>query len=121
MHQAINSYLGIPYQYGGSTHHGMDCSGLVMKVYQRAGIELPRTAQEQANSGKKVGIGDLEFGDVLVFRDTQKEENKKVSHVGLFMGEGRFVHASKSRGVVVDSLNSRYWRDRFVEGRRVYE
>ena len=118
MQEAIDSYLGTPYQFGGSSYKGIDCSGLVKRVYQRVGIDLPRNTHEQLKKGKRVHFTELRFGDVLFFKSPSKGQKGESMHAGIFMGDGRFVHASKSRGVIVDSLYKDYWRKLFFDGRR---
>lgn len=118
MQEAIESYIGTSYKFGGSSYDGIDCSGLVKMVYRRVGIDLPRTTREQLTMGKRVNFFELRFGDLLFFRSPAKEQKGKSLHVGLYMGDGRFVHASKSRGVVVDSLLKNFWQELFLEGRR---
>ena len=118
MQEAIESYIGTPYKFGGSSYEGIDCSGLVKMVYHRVGIDLPRTTQEQLKMGTKVNFIELIFGDVLFFKGPSTRQKVKSLHAGLYMGDGRFVHASKSRGVVVDSLLKNFWQELFLEGRR---
>lgn len=110
--------LGVDYQNGGSSPAtGFDCSGLVAHVYREAwGIGLPRTAQEQSMAGTAVSLSELQAGD-LVFYDTLGRPN---SHVGIYLGDGRFVHAPKSGAQVrVEELGNRYWRTRFTGARRI--
>ena len=110
--------LGTPYRYGGEDPAtGLDCSGLVRHAYRRgAGLELPRRAEEMARVGASVVPDDLVPGD-LVFFNTLGRPN---SHVAIYIGEGRFVHAPAARGVVrVEALGERYWERRFNGARRV--
>ncbi|NMG54983.1 C40 family peptidase [Aromatoleum aromaticum] len=111
-------YLGIRYRFGGnSPATGLDCSGLVQNVFRNAlGLNLPRTAREMARLGDKVGLQDLKPGD-LVFFNTMR---RTFSHVGIYMGEGRFLHAPASGGRVrIDEIGERYWSQRFNGARRL--
>ena len=114
------SYLGIRYRYGGdSPETGLDCSGLVQNVFRNAlGLDLPRTAAQMATVGDKVDRQELKPGD-LVFFNTMR---RAFSHVGIYLGEGRFVHAPSSGGRVrVENMNIRYWANRFNGGRRLLD
>jgi cell wall-associated NlpC family hydrolase len=114
------SYLGIRYRFGGtSPATGLDCSGLVLNVFRNAvGLDLPRTAREMANLGDKVGRQDLKPGD-LVFFNTMR---RTFSHVGIYLGEGKFVHAPSSGGKVrVENISTRYWAQRFNGARRLLD
>jgi cell wall-associated NlpC family hydrolase len=112
----INSFLGVPYQYGGDTESGMDCSGLVGRVYKRyAGFNLPRSTKKLYQLVKQVDQDDLAYGDLVFFSDGWFS----VSHVGIYMGEGQFVHSAKSSGVIVSSLDENYYRRRYRGARRV--
>ena len=110
--------LGVDYRFGGkSGATGFDCSGLVVYVYEEAyGIRLPRTVIAQSETGFAVGTQDLEPGDV-VFYDTL---GRPYSHVGIYLGDGKFVHAPKTGSTVrVESLRSTYWTKRFNGARRI--
>ncbi len=108
--------VGKPYRYGGNTPSGFDCSGLVHYSYARAGIAVPRTTRSQLSAGIAVSARSLRAGD-LVFFD---QEGKKFSHVGIYIGDGRFVHApSSGKRVRIDRLDKRYWRQHFVAARRI--
>jgi len=108
--------LGKPYRRRGNTPAGFDCSGLVQYSYFKAGIQLPRETQAQRHEGHPVGASELRRGD-LVFFD---QEGKKSSHVGIYVGQGRFVHAPSTGGRVrTDGLDAAYWRTHFVEARRM--
>ena len=109
-------YLGTPYRYGGSTTNGMDCSGLVLRVYKRAGYKLPRTSASQFGVGQRVEREQLQSGDLVFFVNSKG----RVNHVGIYAGGDRFIHASTSkRAVRYDSLSSKYFRSRFAGGRRI--
>lgn len=110
--------LGVDYRYGGASPvTGFDCSGLVAHVYREAwGIQLPRTTHAQSQAGVPVSLAELQAGD-LVFHNTL---NRPYSHVGIYLGDGRFVHAPKSGSRVrVESLKSAYWTQRFNGARRI--
>ena len=109
--------VGKPYRWGGSSpREGFDCSGLVQHVYREAlGIELPRTSRQMGQRGSWIALKDLAPGD-LVFFQTGRHPN---SHVGVYIGNHRFVHAPSSGSLVrVESINRRYWLTRFNGGRR---
>ncbi|AVR88683.1 C40 family peptidase [Thauera aromatica] len=112
------SYLGIRYRFGGtSPSTGLDCSGLVLNAFRNAvGLDLPRTAREMAALGDRIGRQELKPGD-LVFFNTMR---RTFSHVGIYLGDGRFVHAPSSGGEVrVENIASRYWSQRFNGARRL--
>lgn len=113
--QTSMRYIGVPYVFGGTTPGGFDCSGYTRYVFANAGIALPRMADEQYWVGSSVSYGNLQVGD-LVFFTTYAPG---VSHVGIYMGNGTFIHASSSRGVVVDNIGSSYWSTRYVGAKRV--
>ncbi len=107
-------YVGVPYVWGGESFGGVDCSGFVQAVFRRNGIELPRTADAQFEVGRRIAQEGLQPGD-LVFFQTYAEG---ASHVGIYLGDGRFVHASASDGVRVDSLSDDYYSSRYLGARR---
>jgi len=112
------SLVGIDYRYGGDTpERGLDCSGLIHYVFQEVtGVTLPRTARELSRIGERIAPRDLRPGD-LVFFNTR---HYAYSHVGIYLGENRFIHApSKGREVGVASLSQRYWQQRFDGARRL--
>ncbi len=106
-------FLGVPYVFGGTTASGFDCSGFVQHVFAMLGIDLPRTADAQYDVGHRA-VGGPHPGD-LVFFDTYGG----VSHVGIYLGNGEFVHASSSRGVMVSHLSESYWAARYVGAKRL--
>ena len=110
--------VGVRYHYGGaSPDTGFDCSGLVAHVYERAwGLSLPRRTEEQRRIGRPVKRSDLQPGD-LVFYNTR---NRPYSHVGIYLGDGNFVHAPRpGQRVRVESVESPYWRARWNGARRL--
>lgn len=110
--------LGVPYRLGGtSAETGFDCSGFVRAMYEKTvGLVLPRTAAEQAAATSRIDKADLQPGD-LVFFNTLRRAN---SHVGIYVGEGKFIHSPRSGSTVrVESMNVSYWQRRFDGARRV--
>jgi probable lipoprotein NlpC len=113
---AASSFLGTPYRYGGEDASGMDCSGLVWKAARQAwGMKLPRVSREQASVGMPVSREELKADDLVFFATS----GGGINHVGIYAGDGRFVHASSSKGVSWASLDDRYWRRSFRQGRRL--
>ncbi|MGV8844733.1 MAG: C40 family peptidase [Pseudomonas sp.] len=114
--------VGTPYRYGGNTpDSGFDCSGLIGYVYQNvAGIHLPRTTRAlQGMAVPQVARQSLQSGDLLFFATSG---GRQVSHAGIYVGEGRFVHAPSSGGTVrLDSLSNSYWRSSYLNARRVLD
>lgn len=108
-------YKGVPYKYGGASPKGFDCSGFVMFVYNEHGKKLPRSADKQYETGKAVKPKDLSPGDLVFFTTTEKG----ASHVGIFVGDDKFIHASSSKGVTVSALGDSYWKPRYLGARRV--
>lgn len=106
---------GVPYVFGGTSPSGFDCSGFVRYVFASAGISLPRTADAQFDAGTPVSLSKLQPGD-LVFYTTYADG---ASHNGIYIGDGKFVHASSSRGVTVDRMDSSYWSARYYGARRI--
>jgi len=109
--------LGKPYHYGGkSPKTGFDCSGLINYSYEKAGLSVPRTTRQLYHFAKPVKRNHLKAGDLVFFRINRK----KISHVGLYLGNNRFIHApSGSKKVNIANLNNKYWRIRFTRGGRI--
>jgi hypothetical protein len=114
--KAARSFVGVPYLWGGtSLDKGFDCSGLAMTVYQLNGLDLPRSSREQYETGVPVERDNLSRGDLVFFATSGGD---KVSHVGVYAGEGRFIHApGRDKAIRVDSLSGSYFRKRYVGGR----
>lgn len=116
MGNIIESYLGTPYKPGGEAKAGMDCSGLVVAVYrQYAGFKLPHDTQKLFKLVKRIDKDNLSYGDLVFFSDGWFG----VSHVGIYLGGGKFVHATQELGVIVSSLDEDYYKKRYVGARRV--
>lgn len=111
-----HSYLGTPYLMGGTTRQAIDCSAFTQNVYAAHGIKLPRTADVQYNVGERVPRGQEQPGDMVFFETYLPGP----SHVGIYLGDGKFIHASSSRGVTITPLNSYYFGPRYLGARRVF-
>lgn len=115
------TFKGTRYKYGGTDKRGMDCSGLVYVSYQSEDIALPRVSREMAKKGVRIKLKETNKGDLVFF---QTNKNKRViNHVGLVVennnGDIRFIHSTSSKGVIISSLQENYWKNTFVEVRRV--
>jgi cell wall-associated NlpC family hydrolase len=109
--QTAQEQIGTPYRYGGSAPGGFDCSGLVMYVYRKNGIDVPRTATDQYVEGRRVSKRNIRPGDLVFFRIS----GNGVSHVGIYAGRGKFIHAPKpGKRVGYASLTNPYWSRRFI-------
>jgi hypothetical protein len=115
--ETAERFLGLPYQWGGSSaEEGFDCSGLTMAVYQLNGLNLPRTSRDQYSIGAPVEKTELAKGDLVFFATKGRE---KVSHVGVYAGDDRFIHApGKGKTITVGSLADRYYTSRYVGARK---
>jgi cell wall-associated NlpC family hydrolase len=116
MMREISKFMGVPYVLGGTGSDGMDCSGYTMTVYKNAiGKQLPRSSAEQSKLGRTVELADLKFGDLIFFNTT----GENASHVGIYLGDDLFAHASVSFGVTISSLQSSYFAKRYESARRI--
>ena len=115
--RTATSLLGTPYHFGGTTPAGFDCTGYIAYVFrQAAGMDLPRRSVDQVRSGEAITPVAMQPGDLVYFRI----EREKSLHVGIYIGEGRFIHAPSTNGAVnTQSLGTTYWRTRFLGARRV--
>jgi cell wall-associated NlpC family hydrolase len=105
-------FLGTPYVFGGTTASGFDCSGFVQHVFAMLGMSLPRTADAQYYAGSRIK-GGMKTGDLVFFQTYEPGP----SHVGIYLGNGKFVHAS-SHGVMVSNLSDSYWSSRYLGAKR---
>jgi cell wall-associated NlpC family hydrolase len=111
------SLLGAPYQWGGSGPKAFDCSGLVHFIHHELGFDVPRTAEEQYRAAKRVDVKELEPGDLLFFRI----RGKRISHVAIYAGSGRFVHAPQTgRPIELRALDDGYYRPRLAAAGRLF-
>lgn len=107
-------WLGTPYQYGGTSQSGVDCSGFVLNVYNDLGYKVPRTSRQQYQFTEKVSSDDKHVGDLVFFR-----RGSDVGHVGIYVGSNKMIHASTSRGVIIQDLNNEYLQRTFAGFGRV--
>lgn len=110
-------FLGVAYRFGGASPSGFDCSGFMQYVFRKAfAVNLPRVSAEQAKVGVHVSRGNLQAGDMVFFRT----RGKRISHVGMYVGNGRFIHAPRTgKRIEITSLNNKYWSARYATARRV--
>ncbi len=114
LHAQYQEWGGTRYRYGGLSKNGVDCSGFVYLTFrEQLGLSVPRTTADQIRVGRAVARSALRPGDLVFFRT-----GYKVRHVGIYMGEQQFLHASTSRGVMISSLNNTYWRSKYWQARR---
>lgn len=113
--QNAMEYIGVPYVFGGVSPGGFDCSGYVRYIYATVGIYLPRMADEQYEVGTPVSRGNLRTGDMVFFETYEPG----ASHVGIYLSEGNFIHASSSRGVTISSLYDDYYAETYIGARRI--
>ena len=115
LRQAARQWHHTPHQWGGLDRHGIDCSGLVKVLYDDLfQIDLPRSTRLQVRKGRAVASGQWIAGDLLFFRP-----NKKGGHVGIYLADREFLHATTRRGVIVSSLSEPYWQKSYWKARRV--
>lgn len=110
--QVYREWVGTRYRMGGTTKAGIDCSAFMQTTFIKAfGVNLPRSTAEQRYIGKAINKNDLKVGDLVFFR--------KNHHVGVYVGNNQFMHASTRKGVIVESLNDEYWLKTYTQSRRV--
>jgi len=111
----IVGLLGVPYMYGGTGKDGMDCSSFTETVYAATGVQIPRSTADQFADGTDVGRDRLRFGDLVFFGNGEDSP----SHVGIYIEDDLFAHASVTYGVIISSLATTYYRERFIGARRI--
>jgi LysM repeat protein len=118
--KVAKSFMGAPYKYGGNTLRGLDCSAYVKKIYEIFDVQLPRSAREQYQVGSRISREELAVGDLVFFKT--RRYAKYPTHVGIFIGDGNFIHASSGKGrlgVKIDSLGSNYYSGAFIGATRI--
>lgn len=115
MDKVISKTIGVSYKIGGMSTSGFDCSGFTSYVFKKVGLSLPRTSQSQYKVGTPVSKSNLRSGDLVFFNTL----GNGVSHVGIYVGNGKFAQSSSSRGVNISSLSQSYWANRYVGAKRV--
>lgn len=110
-----DQWEGVRYKFGGNSRQGIDCSAYMQRVFQdEFAVSLPRSTSEQMKLGARVAKSQLHTGDLVFFRTSSHQR-----HVGVYIGDGEFVHASTSQGVTVSSLDNQYWGARYELARRI--
>ncbi|MHC1732186.1 MAG: C40 family peptidase [Bacteroidales bacterium] len=119
--ETARGYIGVPHCMGGTTSRCMDCSGLIFRVFSTHGITLPHNSEEQARYGQIITEREMLIpGDLLFFVRTYNT-SRLITHSGIYVGEGRFIHTSSSRGVITTSLNDPWWSQRYLFATRILE
>jgi len=108
-------WKGTPYRYGGTSKKGVDCSGFIYQTFSTLfNIKLPRSTSKQVKQGKRVYLNQLHAGDLVFFKT-----GKNVRHVGVYLERGKFLHASSSKGVMISSIYTTYWKKSYWQARRI--
>jgi lipoprotein Spr len=116
LYTAVDEWYAVPYKYAGFDKNGIDCSGLACKLYEAAyGLKISRVSKDIYASCKELEASELKEGDFVFF----KIESKNVSHVGIYLSNNKFVHASTKRGVIINDLNEAYYKKYFYKGGRL--
>ena len=116
-----HQYLGVPHCMGGKTSKCMDCSGLLVTVFDKYGIKLPHNSEEQARYGKILaGMNELRKGD-LVFFIRSYRTHRFITHSGIYIGDNKFIHTSSRNGVTITSLHDPWWSEKFIFGTRIFD
>ena len=114
--KSVDSWLGVPYKYGGCSKHGTDCSCLIQNIYKDVyGIDLPRRVVDIGDRARKINKKKAKSGDLFFFEISKN----KVSHIGLHISQGYFIHASSSNGVMINHIDENYYRNAFSFAGRI--
>ena len=118
--KTAKSYMGIPHCMGGTSQRCLDCSGLLFATFKQHGIKVPHGSEEMSRYGKIIASpGQLRKGDLVFFINSYKT-SKFITHSGIYLGNGNFIHVSSKNGVEITTLQQGYWKDKFVFGTRVF-
>ncbi|MDH5710606.1 MAG: NlpC/P60 family protein [Gammaproteobacteria bacterium] len=110
-----DEWEGVDYEMGGLSKDGIDCSGFVYATFRsKLGIDIPRSTELQIKTGKKISRKNLRTGDLIFFKTSEK-----VRHVGIYLGNNKFLHASTSEGVIISELDNVYWKSKFLLAKRL--
>ena len=124
VHEIIKTaqeYIGVPHCMGGTTMKCIDCSGLLVAVFGKHGIQLPHNSEEQARYGKIItGTDDLVKGDLVFFVRSYKTRHL-ITHSGIYLGNNKFIHTSSKNGVIITLLSDPWWTEKFIFGTRVFD
>ena len=112
--QKAESWIGVPYSYGGESRRGVDCSAFVQLLYSEFGIDLPRTSSEQYNYTRKIDYSEKDIGDLIFFKN-----KGQINHVGIYIGDEIMIHSSTSKGVMKQSLSDPYYKNKYAGTGRV--
>ncbi len=113
----VASWLGTPYRFGGNTRAGTDCSGMVQQVFLVVfNISLPRSSSDIADFSSRIRKAELRVGDLVFFETSRR---RRINHVGIYLGNNKFIHSSTSRGVIVTDLDETYWKRTYARAGRV--
>lgn len=108
------SFIGAPYVFGGQSPKGFDCSGYIQYVFNKFGVDLPRTADEQFDGGRRISSQEAKPGDIVAFKS-----GGEISHTGIYLGGGKFISATSSSGVMIASVYGPYWGEHFYGFSRI--
>jgi len=119
--ETARRYLGVPHCMGGTTSKCIDCSGLIFRVFATHGIVLPHSSEEQARYGKIVAEKEMLMPGDLVFFIRTYNTSRLITHSGIYIGDGRFIHTSSSKGVIITALDDPWWSERYLYATRIFD